>query len=111
MAQPIVASTTAAQLGAQPLGAPQLGAVAAPSRLAGIKKIGKSLFNGIKILFAYRLIFLVLFLALFYRIIYNICVFFGIDIIILDMYMGWVSFILVLFTFLPFEYSEIFPEP
>jgi hypothetical protein len=56
----------------------------------------------------YKLIFLIAFFAIFYDVIYNICIFFGIDIILLNMYMGWVSFILILFTFLPTSYSDIF---
>lgn len=59
----------------------------------------------------YKLVFLFLFFAIFYKIIYRICVFFGIDVVILNMYLGWVSFILVLFTFLPYEYGNVLDTP
>jgi hypothetical protein len=59
----------------------------------------------------YKLVFLFLFFAVFYNIIYRICVFFGIDVVILNMYLGWVSFILVLFTFLPYEYGNVLDTP
>ena len=55
-----------------------------------------------------KLIFLIAFFTLFYTVIYNICIFFGIDIVILNMYMGWLSFILILFTFLSPKYGTIF---
>jgi hypothetical protein len=67
-------------------------------------------FGGIHTMLPYRLIFMFLFFFVFYRIIYNICIFFGIDQIILSMYMGWVSFIIVLFTFLPYDYGNILDE-
>jgi hypothetical protein len=59
----------------------------------------------------YKLVFLFLFFAVFYNVIYRICVFFGIDVVILNMYLGWVSFILVLFTFLPYEYGNVLDTP
>jgi hypothetical protein len=58
----------------------------------------------------YKIIFLIAFFALFYNVIFNICIFFGIDIVLLNMYMGWVSFLLVLFTFLPTNYSDVFKK-
>jgi hypothetical protein len=67
-------------------------------------------FGGIHTMLPYRLIFMFLFFFVFYRIIYNICIFFGIDQIILSMYMGWISFIIVLFTFLPYDYGNILDE-
>jgi hypothetical protein len=67
-------------------------------------------FGGMHQALPYRLIFMFLFFFVFYRIIYNICIFFGIDQIILSMYMGWVSFIIVLFTFLPYDYGNILDE-
>lgn len=67
-------------------------------------------FGGIHTMLPYRLIFMFLFFFVFYKIIYNICIFFGIDQIILSMYMGWISFIIVLFTFLPYDYGNILDE-
>jgi len=68
----------------------------------------KSVINSINAGMPYKIIFLIAFFAIFYNVIFNICIFFGIDIILLNMYMGWVSFILILFTFLPTSYSDIF---
>lgn len=59
----------------------------------------------------YKLVFLFLFVTVFYNVIYRICVFFGIDVVLLNMYMGWVSFLLVLFTFLPYEYGNVLDTP
>ena len=73
----------------------------------GMMPTGKGMFQHISSNIAYRLIFMFLFFFVFYKIIYNICIFFGIDQIILNMYLGWVSFLLVLFTFLPHEYGNI----
>ena len=67
-------------------------------------------FGGMHQALPYRLIFMFLFFFVFYRIIYNICIFFGIDQIILSMYMGWLSFIILLFTFLPYDYGDILDE-
>ena len=68
----------------------------------------KSVISSINAGMPYKIIFLIAFFAIFYNVIFNICIFFGIDIILLNMYMGWVSFILILFTFLPTSYSDIF---
>ncbi len=81
-------------------------AVIAPTNTAS-----KSFLNSINASMPYKLIFLFLFIFVFYKVIYRICVFFGIDIVILNMYMGWLSFILVLFTFLPYEYGNILDTP
>jgi hypothetical protein len=64
--------------------------------------------NTISAALPYKLIFLIAFFTIFYNVIYQICIFFGIDIIILNMYMGWLSFILILFTFLTEKYGKIF---
>ena len=72
------------------------------------KQTVKNVINSINAALPYKLIFLIAFFAIFYNVIFNICIFFGIDIILLNMYMGWVSFLLILFTFLPTEYSNIF---
>ena len=85
---------------------------------AGMYTFGKSsyvssgkgiinVFKGMHQALPYRLIFFFLFIFVFYRIIYRICIFFGIDQIILSMYMGWFTFIIVLFTFLPYDYGNI----
>ena len=71
----------------------------------------KGFINSINASMPYKLVFLFLFIFVFYKVIYRICVFFGIDIVILNMYMGWLSFILVLFTFLPYEYGNILDTP
>jgi hypothetical protein len=71
----------------------------------------KGFLNSINASMPYKLVFLFLFVFVFYKVIYRICVFFGIDIVILNMYMGWLSFILVLFTFLPYEYGNILETP
>ena len=76
----------------------------------GMMPTGKGMFQHISSNIAYRLIFMFLFFFVFYKIIYNICIFFGIDQIILSMYMGWFSFIIVLFTFLPHDYGNILDE-
>jgi len=76
----------------------------------GIIPTGKGIFQHISSNIAYRIIFMFLFFFVFYKIIYRICIFFGIDQIILSMYMGWVSFIIVLFTFLPHDYGNILDE-
>jgi hypothetical protein len=68
----------------------------------------KSVISSINAGMPYKIIFLIAFFAIFYNVIFNICIFFGIDLILLNMYMGWVSFILILFTFLPTNYSDIF---
>jgi hypothetical protein len=85
---------------------------ASPDALVEIKintiKSVKSVINSINAALPYKLIFLIAFFAIFYNVIFNICIFFGIDIILLNMYMGWVSFLLILFTFLPTDYSNIF---
>jgi len=72
------------------------------------KQTIKSVISSINAGMPYKLIFLIAFFAIFYNVIFNICIFFGIDIILLNMYMGWVSFLLILFTFLPTDYSNIF---
>ena len=64
----------------------------------------------INVMFRFKLIFFFLYFFVFYKIIYNISIFFGIDQIILSMYMGWISFIIVLFTFLPYDYGNILDE-
>ena len=85
---------------------------ASPEALVKIKttttQTVKNVINSINAALPYKLIFLIAFFAIFYNVIFNICIFFGIDIILLNMYMGWVSFLLILFTFLPTEYSNIF---
>ena len=73
------------------------------SAMSGVK----GMFNTINSSLPYKLVFLFLFVFVFYKVIYRICIFFGIDIVILNMYLGWVSFLLVLFTFLPHEYGNI----
>ena len=73
------------------------------SAMSGVK----GMFNSINSSLPYKLVFLFLFVFVFYKVIYRICIFFGIDIVILNMYLGWVSFLLVLFTFLPHEYGNI----
>ena len=72
------------------------------------KQTIKSVISSINAALPYKIIFLIAFFAIFYNVIFNICIFFGIDIILLNMYMGWVSFLLILFTFLPTDYSNIF---
>lgn len=54
---------------------------------------------------AVKLVFLVCFFIFFYSVMYKIGVFFGIDEIELLMYMGWVGFLLIVLTFLPFKYG------
>ncbi len=54
---------------------------------------------------AVKIIFLVLFFIFFYSVMFKIGVFFGIDYIELLMYMGWLGFLLILVTFLPFRYG------
>ena len=87
---------------------------ASPEALDKIKtnttKSIKSIVNSINAEMPYKIIFLIAFFALFYNVIFNICIFFGIDIVLLNMYMGWVSFLLVLFTFLPTNYSDVFKK-
>lgn len=76
----------------------------------GMMPTGKGMLQHISSNIAYRLIFMFLYFFVFYKIIYRICIFFGIDQIILSMYMGWVSFIIVIFTFLPHDYGNILDE-
>ena len=71
----------------------------------------KGIFNYFHSSMPYKIVFLLLFFGVFYKVIYSICIFFGIDMVILNMYMGWVSFLLVLFTFLPYEYGNILDTP
>jgi hypothetical protein len=75
------------------------------------KSIGSGLIKftqSINAAMPYKIIFLIGFFGLFYNVIFNICIFFGIDVVLLNMYMGWVSFLLILFTFLPTTYGDIF---
>lgn len=54
---------------------------------------------------AVKIIFLVGFFIFFYSVMFKIGVFFGVDYIELLMYMGWLGFLLILATFLPFRYG------
>lgn len=54
---------------------------------------------------AVKIIFLVGFFIFFYSVMFKIGVFFGVDYIELLMYMGWLGFLLILATFLPFKYG------
>ena len=54
---------------------------------------------------AVKIIFLLVFFIFFYSVMFKIGVFFGVDYIELLMYMGWLGFLLILVTFLPFRYG------
>jgi hypothetical protein len=56
---------------------------------------------------AIKLILLIGFFIFFYKVMYNICIFFGVDQIVLLMYMGWLAFLLIVLTFLPYDYSSV----
>ena len=62
---------------------------------------------------AIKFIFLIAFFIFFYIVLFKICVFFGVDEVELLMYMGWIAFLLILVTFLPFDYTilNIIPKP
>lgn len=55
----------------------------------------------------YKVIVLVLFFTVFLKVIINIFRFFGIDIIDLYSYMGWVIFLLIVLIFIPHDYSTL----
>jgi hypothetical protein len=55
----------------------------------------------------YKIIVLFLFLTVFLKVIINIFRFFGIDIIDLYSYMGWVVFLLIILIFIPHDYSTL----
>ena len=58
---------------------------------------------------AVKIILLVGFFIFFYSVMFKIGVFFGVDYIELLMYMGWLGFLLILATFLPFKYGILGP--
>ena len=55
----------------------------------------------------YKIILLVLFFSVFLKVIINIFTFFGIDIVDLYSYMGWVIFLLLILNFIPHDYSTL----
>ena len=55
----------------------------------------------------YKIIVLVLFLTIFLKVIINIFKFFGIDIIDLYSYSGWIVFLLIILVFIPHDYSTL----
>jgi len=50
-----------------------------------------------------RLIIALLFFLFIYKIIYNIFIFFAVDSNILQMYMAWIAFVIILFSILPIK--------
>jgi hypothetical protein len=55
----------------------------------------------------YKLIILVVFFTIFLKVIINIFRFFGIDIIDIYSYMGWIIFLLIILFFIPHDYSTL----
>ena len=55
----------------------------------------------------YKLIILVVFFIIFFRVIIDIFRFFGIDIIDIYSYMGWIMFLLIILFFIPHDYSTL----
>jgi hypothetical protein len=55
----------------------------------------------------YKIIILVLFFTIFLKVIINIFSFFGIDIIDVYSYMGWMIFLLLILIFIPHDYSTL----
>jgi hypothetical protein len=74
--------------------------VITPPSMKTIKSIGK--YNTF-----YKLIFLVVFFVIFLKVIINIFRFFGIDLIDLYSYMGWVIFLMIIMVFIPHDYSTL----
>ena len=55
----------------------------------------------------YKLIILVLFFTIFLKVIIDIFRFFGIDIIDIYSYMGWIIFLMIILFFIPHDYSTL----
>ena len=93
--------------GAKLLG--QGGIVAATSIGTTLPKIpgGELIKSASKYNTFYKLIVLVLFFTVFLKVIINIFRFFGIDIIDIYSYMGWVIFLSIILMFIPHNYSTL----
>jgi hypothetical protein len=69
--------------------------------------VGNMIKAGSKYNTFYKLLILVLFFTIFLKVIINIFRFFGIDIIDIYSYMGWIIFLLIILFFIPHDYSTL----